>query len=241
MTDPRSTRAVHLAQAIDEAERVIMRVEDVVLRISWNAGELDRVFDALEGKSIDSAVARYRKSLRAITRSYFSGDAKRADFEQAVGDAIRVDAEFAFDEGLKEGGAGIDEISEQEQSYLDDWIANQLGFVGGLGDALEAAKGDKAAQKSFYTRLDMWVDSMNTLAMTGRGFASADQMGQWQFGATEQHCSTCEKLAGGPPHRVSWFLKRGYIPRENGSDTLECKGFKCDCSIVGVKSGDRLL
>lgn len=222
----------HLRRAIDEAERVILRVESLFPV---------NTFSVQSSKSIDTAVARYRKSLRAVTRSYFAGDVTRGNFEQAVGDAIRVDAEFAFDEGLKEGGAGLDEISEQEQSYLDDWIANQLGFVGGLADALEAAKGNKAAQRDFYTRLDMWADSMNTLAMTGKGFASADQMGQWKLGETEQHCSTCSRLDSGAPHRVSWFIKRGYIPRQNGSESLECGGWRCDCSIVSVKTGERLL
>lgn len=232
MTDPRSTRAAHLARAIDEAERLVTQIEAQFLIAS---------IGDIEMKTLDSATARYRKSLRAITRSYFSGDVSRATFEQAVGDAIRVDSELVFDQGLQEGGASIDEISEQEQDYLNEWIDAQLGFIGGLADALEAAKGDKAAQRAFYDRLDMWVDSMRTLGMTGKGFASADQLGKWKLGATEKHCSTCSKLDSGAPHRVSWFLKRGYIPRQNGSETLECGGWKCDCSIESVKTGERLL
>lgn len=192
-------------------------------------------------KSIDSAVAVYRKSLRAITGSFFRGDVSRADFARAVSDDLQVDAETVFIAGLEEGGASADEMTDAEQKYLDDWIKNQLTFVAGLADAAQEAKGDRALQRAFYPRVDMWVDSMATLGMTAKGFASADQMGQWKLGQTEKHCDTCKKLASGAPHRVSWFLKRGYIPRENGSETLQCHGFKCDCRIDSVKTGERLL
>lgn len=192
-------------------------------------------------KSIDSAVATYRKSLRAITASFFRGDVTRADFARAVSDDLQVDAETVFIAGLEEGGASSDEMNDAEQRYLDEWIKNQLTFVAALADAAAEAKGDRAMQRAFYPRVDMWADSMNTLGMTAKGFASADQMGQWKYGDTIKHCRVCERLANGSPHRISWFLKRGYIPRENGSDTLSCGGWKCQCSIVSVKTGERLL
>lgn len=192
-------------------------------------------------KSIDSELRRYRKSLRDVTGSFFRGDVTRAVFEQSVSDAIRVDAEYVFVAGLEEGGADPDEMTREEQKYLSEWIDNQLTFVPGLGEAAQEAKGDKKLQRSFYDRIDMWIDSVRALGMTAKGFASADQMGQWQLGQTEKHCVTCSKLANGAAHRISWFLKRRYIPRENGSETLQCKGFRCDCQIVSVKTGERLL
>lgn len=192
-------------------------------------------------KSIDSTVSAYRKSLRAITASFFRGDVTRAAFARAISDDLQVDAEAVFIAGLEEGGSSADEMTSEEQKYLDEWIKNQLTFVASLADAAQEAKGDRAMQRAFYGRLDMWADSMNTLGMTAKGFASADQMGQWKLGRTEKHCSTCAKLASGAPHRVSWFLKRGYIPRENGSETLACHGFRCDCRIDSVKTGERLL
>ena len=152
-----------------------------------------------------------------------------------------MDAETVFIAGLEEGGASSDEMTDAEQKYLDEWVKNQLTFVDSLADAAREAHGDRALQRAFYQRIDMWVDTMRTLGMTAKGFANADQMGQWKLGETEKHCTTCSKLASGAAHRVSWFLKRGYIPRENGSETLQCKGFKCDCRIDSVKTGDRLL
>lgn len=192
-------------------------------------------------KSIDSVLRSYRRALRTITRSFFGGDVTREVFERAIADDIRVDAEDVFAEGLTEGGGDPTEMTDDERSYLDNWIENQISFVSGLGDAANESKADRKMQRAFNDRLDMWVDSMQTLGMTAKGFASANQMGQWKLGQTEKHCSTCSKLANDSPHRVSWFLRKGYIPRENGSDTLACKGFRCDCGIFSVKTGERLL
>lgn len=192
-------------------------------------------------KSLSSAVKKFRTSLRAITRSFFDGSATRKLFEQSIKDDIRVDAEFVFHEGMKEGGADPADMTDKEQAYLDAWIDNQLQYVGGLADGAAEAKSDKKTQKAFFDRVDLWVDSMQTLGDTARAFAQSDQMGQWKLGATEEHCATCSRLANGKPHRLSWYLQRGYIPRENGSATLDCHGFRCDCRIDGVKSGERLL
>lgn len=241
----------HLLDLLDRADELVeQQRHGTVDEVSARYRELREIQRQAVGdpiawgivvKSIDSAVSVYRKSLRAITGSFFRGDVSRADFARAIADDLQVDSETVFIAGLEEGGASSDEMSDEEQKYLDAWVKNQLTFVDGVAEAAAEAKGDRALQRAFYGRIDLWVDSMRTLGMTAKGFASADQMGQWKFGQTEKHCSTCSKLANGPPHRVSWFLKRGYIPRENGSETLQCKGFRCDCQIDSVKTGERLL
>ena len=105
--------------------------------------------------------------------------------------------------------------------------------------AVRAAKGDKAAQRDILdNRIDFWTRSIEAAGAQGVASAQANAMGTWVYGDTD-HCSTCLKL-NGQRHRVKWFVSKGYIPREPGSDTLECNGFRCQCRVVDDK-GKQLL
>jgi hypothetical protein len=122
---------------------------------------------------------------------------------------------------------------------VDDWLGPQLSFVNDFAKAIGVAKKDKAQRDAILGRVDQWVDSLRTLGDLGKAYATQNEKGTWIMGDTE-HCVTCEKLSRLKPHRLKWFIDRGYIPRENGSDTLDCHGFNCLCSIQNAK-GEVLL
>lgn len=216
-----------LADLLDQAEAL------VTARLS-----------AITVKSINQIVTQYSDQLTNAVYDVFNGHSDAVDMRRAHKAMLRNYAEEAYKEGLREGGIDADELDEEDQAQLDetvgDWLGGQLEHVNDFSKAIGEARKDKDLRPAIIDRIDQWVDSLRTLGDLGRAYALQNEKGQWTLGATEQHCETCLKLSGMKPHRVSWFTDRGYIPGENGSETLECGGWKCDCAIVG-KKGDRLL
>ena len=193
-------------------------------------------------KTIGQVVTRYNDQLTNAVYDVWNGHSAAVDLRRAHKAMLKDFAPRVYEEGMREGG--IDEIDEEDQEALDeavgDWLGSQFDHVNQFARDVDDAKKNKDGRPVILDRVSMWVDSLRSLGDLGRAYALKNEKGQWKFGATEQHCETCLKLSKMKPHRVSWFVERGYIPRQNGSDTLECGGWKCDCSIVN-KRGDQLL
>lgn len=160
-------------------------------------------------------------------------------------------AYLAFYEGMRAGGVNDPEkeLSASEQLLITAWIAGQAAYIPGLAQAIaeyhampasspdeEVAK--EKAKDALDERVTLWVASLVVMFAKGYASAQADKMGTWRYGPTE-HCETCLRLDG-QRHRLSWFVSHGYIPREPGSEMLDCKGYNCKCEIVG-DDGKRLL
>jgi len=156
-------------------------------------------------------------------------------------------AEQAYDLGMTDGGADPAEKDDTDEAAIADWNIGQDGQVQGLwADAkqLRADKGElskdefEARHSALMDRLAQWGDSLRNLYSLAKGNAQKNQMVTWHFGDTD-HCDTCAKLDG-QRHRLSWFLDKGYIPQENGSETLDCHGFHCQCTLTNDK-GEQVM
>jgi hypothetical protein len=149
------------------------------------------------------------------------------DLRRAHKAMLRDFAPQSFTEGLREGGIG--EIDEEDQAEMDeavsDWLTTQLPHVNDFAAAVGEARKNKDARPAILDRVSMWIDSMRSLGDLGRAYALKNEKVQWTLGATEVHCDTCLRLSNMKPHRISWFTDRGYIPRQNGSTTLDCGGW----------------
>jgi hypothetical protein len=53
---------------------------------------------------------------------------------------------------------------------------------------------------------------------------------QWQMGATEEHCDTCAALDGLVAYASEWE-DAGVRPQNAPNSTLQCGGWRCDCSL----------
>lgn len=193
-------------------------------------------------KTISQAVGRYGDQLTNAVHDVFNGHSNAIDLRRVHKALLKEFAPIVYLEGLREGG--ITELDDEDQADMDeaisDWLGGQFEHVNQFArDAFDAAK-DKTLRPGILDRVEMWTDSLRSLGDLGRAYALQNERGQWTLGATEEHCDTCLKLSNMKPHRLSWFTSRGYIPRENGSTTLDCHGFRCDCSIVD-KKGNQLL
>lgn len=219
---------------IDERARLLDAIE---LAAAW----LD---EQVTLKTIGQVVAQYDDQLTNAVYDVWNGHSSAVDLRRAHKAMLKQFAPLIYFEGMREGGIKEDEIDEEDQAAADeavsDWLSKQVEFVNAFAKDVEAVRGNKDERPKILDRVGMWVDSLRSLGDLGKAYALKNERGQWTLGETEQHCDTCLKLSKMKPHRVSWFVERGYIPRQNGSDTLDCGGWKCDCSVVG-KNGNQLL
>lgn len=191
-----------------------------------------------EAAALDPVLNQYQDELDSAIKDFQDGKIKQDKFEDRLRDSLIAAALLIYS-----AGGDVDEanLTDEDRQRIDQWVSDQEAFIGGLATAAQQATGDAKAQAALTGRVELWVSSLATLGMLANGLAQSDAIGRWIYGDTVDHCGTCEMLAQGRPHRVSWYIENGYIPRENGSETLECGGWKCDCSVVDVKTGERLL
>lgn len=188
-------------------------------------------------KAIGQIVTTYTDQLTNAVYDVWNGHSDAIDFRRAHKAMLKQFAPRAFEEGMREGG--ITEIDEEDRAEMEeqvnDWLATQYPYVNDFAKAVGEARKAKDARPAILERVSMWADSLRSLGDMGRAYAMANEKVQWTLGETEEHCRTCLYLASLKPHRVSWFVSREYIPRQNGSEKLECGGWLCDCSGKNAK------
>lgn len=136
----------------------------------------------------------------------------------------------AYFEGLSEGGIGPEDVDESDVRAVDEMTKAQHEFLTDYVLDVQDARGDDAAEEAVLGRVDYWSQSMQVAYQKGLTSAKANEMVTWHLGATEEHCDTCSWL-NNQRHRRKWFDDKGYIPRQPGSKTLDCGGWRCDCTL----------
>lgn len=189
-------------------------------------------------RSVESVAATYGEQLQAIADDAANG-ASQDEIAKRHRELIVATAILAYVAGMQAGGVSGDEMTDAEKLVLAGWTTEQLSHVDDFAAAAVAAGQDPAERDKIVARVELWIAALIALGGMGRMAAQSDMAGTWRLGETEQHCRTCAGLHG-KRHRLSWYKARGLIPREPGSTTLECRGFRCDCHIYSDK-GDVLL
>lgn len=204
------------------------------------------VFAALGIKSTAKRVDDYEVTLSEYVVNVLNGDAAASKLGALLRALIRSAAPEMAAEALEEAGSADPEADYDEdiERIVDGWIDDQLEFVDGfatdVGAATRANAGDEwqARQGAVIDRVTLWAGSLRDLGSKVKADYQANKPGTWQYGDTD-HCDTCAGL-NGQRHKLRWFTSRGYLPQENGSATLDCHGFHCQCVIVDDK-GEQLL
>lgn len=190
------------------------------------------------------------KSVNEVTREYedaltnFAFEVLRGgdaiDFRRSHKALIRALAGAAYVEGLREGGVDPEDQDDEDRATIAAWVSEQVAYVNDFGAWL--ADGDprnsEDKRRILGDRIGLWVQALDNLGGLGRASALKNMSVTWRVGDTE-HCDTCREL-NGQRHRLKWFTSKGYVPREVGSDTLDCGGYNCQCQLVNGK-GERVL
>lgn len=186
-------------------------------------------------KTVGDVCDEFTVDLSESVVSVFNGEASAKELASDMRKALRSYGRDAYLEGMADGGVDnpADELTAEDEAEIADWIAGQLEHVAGFASdcaATRKAEDRGAAQAAMLARFDKWVESLRDIGSRGKASALKNKMGTWRLGDTEKHCRTCSRL-NGQRHRLSWFLERGYLPQENGSESLDCGGWECDCTI----------
>ena len=186
-------------------------------------------------KNIEVVADYFLVRLSEAVTGFFNGERTIADVAATMRQLLRSYAMDVYQEGMKEGG--IDnpeaELDDEDEATVTAWINEQMSFVPGFIDDLKLvtkAKDRGAAQEAINARVELWRGSLGNLGSLGKASAQRNKMVTWEYGDT-QHCSTCAGL-NGKRHRLKWFLTNDYIPQQNGSETLECGGWYCQCRLM---------
>lgn len=194
-------------------------------------------------KSVNEVLRDYDNRLTRFAHEALNGQMDAVDFRRAHKALIKSLAPDAYKEGISEGGGDPADLDAEDAQAVIGFVDEQSSYVNDFAKWLvstnDAGKRNWPEKRAeLATRIDYWVQSMRALAQQALGKAQGDPVCEWKVGETE-HCDTCAELDG-QRHKMSWYLKRGYKPRTPGAE-LDCKGFNCQCSLVNVKTGDRVL
>jgi len=201
------------------------------------------LFEFDPGQSLEDIQSEYQDKLYVVMQDYlYSSDpitAYRNEIDRYVNDAFTV----AFIAGWADAGASA--LTDEAQAWLNDRIDQEKAFVDSLFTQLKALREDDEIPMD--DKLDAakahaegYTQTLVGVYAQGKMMGDPERDGKWELGATEQHCSTCADL-NGKTHPLSWYLDNGYIPQEQGSSTLDCGGWNCDCRIVDPKTGEQLI
>lgn len=217
-------------------------LHDAALLAPDAAAEAEQFARAALGalKSVDDEVDGYLVTLSDWVQQAFGGRMTKVDLARAMRAMIRAEARTVYIAGLEEGGVPEEDMDEEDEQAIDDWIAGQLPHVAGFAADAVAAGSDEALREQIGRRVDEWVASFRALGTQGVMSARRNEMGTWEYDPDKEHCQSgngkmgCEEL-NGQRHRLSWFTRNGYIPQEPGSDALACGGWECGCKIKNDK------
>lgn len=213
---------------------------------AWLAGQRGTGPLKADG-GIATLVQVYLDDLTRNALDVLDGKTSAPAAERAHRRLVDDNAEEAYDLGMTDGGADPADKDDTDEEALNGWVVTQDGFVAGLwadvkqlrADRKDLSKDDYAARlRGIMDRIGQWGDSLRNLYSLAKANAQKNKSVTWHYGDTD-HCATCQSL-NGQRHRLKWFLDKGYIPQENGSDTLDCRGFNCQCHLDDDK-GEQVM
>lgn len=209
----------------------------------WQAGNaavelLARHMAAKASSAIDGMIRGYLDDLNREFLDVLDGNTSTPAAARAHRLSIELLAEPAYDAGMEDGGADPDEKDDIDEAAISDWQSEQDSHVDDLWADVKQLRKDRpdlgpddyaARQLIINNRLGQWSESLRNLYSLGKANAQKNKSVTWNYGDTD-HCDTCDGL-NGQRHRLKWFLDRGYIPQQNGSQTLDCHGYHCQCTL----------
>jgi hypothetical protein len=192
--------------------------------------------DTYGGEYLDSIRAEYYTQIYEACYEYLTGESSITRTRNLGRKSVVNNFPSSFYSGYADGGG--EETEDDDESWLTSKINSELGFIDDLFASLRdkraegMTKADADAEAA--TRAEGFRATLDSVYSEGKLRGAGNRMLTWNLGETEEHCDTCEKLDG-QRHKAKWWRDHGYKPREPGSTTLDCHGFRCDCSLTDDK------
>ena len=172
----------------------------------------------------------YHDAITQALTTYFEGGsitAPRNAFKRATIQAFSD----AFDLGWTDGGGELP-IDNDAISWLEARLNQEVGFIDMLFQ--EAKELRKDAEFDYFSWLtakaDGYTGTLRELYNAGKLRAMKDQMVTFDGEDGRESCDTCKMLKG-KRHKISWFVKRNYVPPYGTG--LQCaRGGQCQHGLM---------
>ena len=203
----------------------------------------DQVYELFKpGMSLQQIENEYRQTLTDVMARYMESDrpvtAFRNEMRRAANDAMTLAGYAGWADG---GGSG--DLPNEVLNWIISRVYSETAYIEEVFWKLKELRKSGAPQEQqdfIAARVEGYVASLVGVYNYAFMHASSTTMGIWKLGRTEKHCDTCYWL-NGQVQPLAWFASNGYIPRQPGSRTLACGGWRCDCGIFDAKTGKQLL
>lgn len=203
----------------------------------WQAAVKARVFAVKADGDLAGISATYNNEIVSSLTTYFEGGnvtTPRNQFKRAMVEAFGA----AFDLGWADGG-GEGVPDSDALAWFNARVDQEFGYIEMLFVEAKELRRDTEFDSFAWTtqRADGYTRTLREIYNAGFLRATKDQMVTFEGDDGEKPCDTCKKLKGAR-HKISWFVKRNYIPPHGTG--LDCaKGGHCRHYLVNDK-GERM-
>ena len=174
--------------------------------------------------------AQYRRAIRAAVRGLWNSEFDYFQFFDAMTTAIEHHVPQAFYSGARECGILPNELTEQEKAEIRRNIQYEKQWIDGFANAIEeGSKANGGLLRPLMARAEIWIGRYQGIRAQAMAMACKNRKLKWVLGEAE-HCRSCLKLAG-KVKRASYWYENGILPRVHDAWYLECRGFRCQCSL----------
>jgi hypothetical protein len=191
-------------------------------------------------------IASYRVELIRTARALYDRPyrSRVAGFVNAFSEVVRRGLGVAWQEGAATWGIEPKDFKDEEVAQRDDMVEAQMGYVADVGEWILEYAGEKnwiedPDNKGYFirppfdpieARVALWENNYNSVQTRAKLVTGMDRKMVWRLGDTELHCETCKKLEG-KVKRGSYWLENDILPQNPPNETLDCGGWRCDCSL----------
>jgi hypothetical protein len=175
----------------------------------------------------------YGLAIRAAVRALWKGLIDADQFYDWMSSAIWRGLTSAWYAGAEECNIQPTELSPAERSALQLVVAEEINHIGDFAASIigfSKERGGKLA--NHLNRAKMWTVRWQDVHTRARIMACGDKKLKWVLGPTKEHCVSCDVKLNGKVKRASYWASVGVMPQAPVNPKLECKGFRCLCTMV---------
>jgi hypothetical protein len=174
----------------------------------------------------------FNRQLWSYALDFFRDNITDDWFEQSFMYAIDNQLTRAWNEGADEVGVSQSDMTDDDLALLSKLIAEEKEYITGLAVAIIDIKDSGATlddfRSQFRPRIDIWASKYDEVKIKSSMHFNGKVRRKWILGAAEEHCPSCSALNGIVAYSYEWEAA-GIFPGENGSETLACHGYNCQC------------
>ena len=217
-----NSKLAHLiAQAVVLVPEVEAHLSPQALALLDDPGRL-----AVKAGELTAINATYHDRITQALIDFLEGGnivSSRNGFKRATSDAFND----AFDAGWIDGGGDPSGYDSDAQDWINARKEAEFGYIEMIYQQAKELKKEDGFDGFAWAseRADGYTNTLRSVYNQGKLRAMKDIMVTFEGTDGAKSCDTCQELKG-KRHRISWFIKRDYIP-PHGSG-LDCaKGGHC--------------